>query len=86
MSLDLLSDKINVYLSNCAINGDLKAFCWFKLIVKNITQEQVNQSMLIAVQHGWINYIDFLLSEGADVNARKEDQSTALHYAAKYLF
>ncbi|XP_065644199.1 ankyrin-3 isoform X8 [Hydra vulgaris] len=82
--LDLPLDKISEYLNNCAINGDPKAFYWFKMNIKNLSQEQVNQSMLIAVQHGWINYVESLLNEGSDVNTRSKDQSTALHYAAKY--
>ncbi|XP_047130613.1 putative ankyrin repeat protein RF_0381 isoform X2 [Hydra vulgaris] len=77
-------DKISEYLNNCAMNGDPKAFYWFKMNIKNISQEQINQSMLVAVQHGWINYVESLLNEGSDVNTRSKDQSTALHYAAKY--
>ncbi|XP_047130616.1 putative ankyrin repeat protein RF_0381 isoform X5 [Hydra vulgaris] len=82
--IDLPIDKISEYLNNCAMNGDPKAFYWFKMNIKNISQEQINQSMLVAVQHGWINYVESLLNEGSDVNTRSKDQSTALHYAAKY--
>ncbi|MHC4463638.1 MAG: ankyrin repeat domain-containing protein [Planctomycetota bacterium] len=55
-----------------------------KQMIKHVQQAKKNRSLFEAVVNGDIKQVRSLLSKGADVNARDEDDWAPLHYAAHY--